>query len=184
VLTETAKERLNQAVREFRNGNPGAFDDIFELSSSMVFRICVNMLNDYHAAEDIMQEVFLSVYKALPRFREESSFYTWIYRIAVNKSLSALKKKKETVIDRDEFPELDTGEEDDDWKEEDLFVLRKCIQELPASFRSVVVMRDIEGLSYEEIAEIEEIPVGTVRSRLNRAREMLKETFFVKRNCV
>jgi RNA polymerase sigma-70 factor (ECF subfamily) len=131
-----------------------------------------------------MQDVYTSVFKALPGFREESSFYTWIYRIALNKSLSAVKKKKEKVLADEQFPEIPVEDTDkgEQTRQEELGILRECIQELPDGFRTVVVMRDVEGLSYEEIASVEKVPVGTIRSRLNRGRTMLKDIFLKRRD--
>lgn len=183
MLTEEAKKQLDEAVGDYKQGNRDAFNTIVELSSDTVFRICINIVGDYHSAEDVMQEVYISVFKSLPEFRQESLFSTWLYRIALNKSLSAVKKgsRKETVPGEHEFPEIavENGGSDNIHKEE-LMILRECIGELSPSYKNVILLRDIEGLSYEEIGEIENIPVGTVRSRLNRGREMVKD-IFVKR---
>lgn len=182
MLTEESRKKLNSAVSEYKNGRLEAFNAIFDLTNDIVFRACMNITGDFHAAEDIMQEVYMSVSKALTGFREDASFLTWIYRIALNKSLSAVKKRKEAVISSDEFPEIpvEDGDVDNTEHDEELKGLRECIHKLDPSFRTIIVMRDIEGLSYEEIAEVEEVPVGTVRSRLHRGRNLVKDCF-VKR---
>ncbi len=182
ITEQESRKKLENAVKDFKKGVKTAFDTIFDLTSDAVYRICCNITGDHHASEDIMQEVYMSVFKALPEFRAESAFFTWLYRIAVNKSLSFVRKKKPEKPAAEELPEVqvrDSSPEDEKTAEE-LDMLRQAISELPDTFRSIVVMRDIEGVSYEDIAEIEQVPVGTVRSRLNRGRIMVKELFFRK----
>ena len=185
MLTDSAKERLEKAARDFKNGNQQAFDVIFDLAADAVFRICRYISGSFHEAEDLMQEVFIRVYSSLPDFREDSSFFTWLYAIARNTSLNYVRKQsgRETMlVDHDTFPEPEVAEASDKSnKNEELNLMRSCIQELQPMFRSIILLKDIEGLSYEDIARIESIPIGTVRSRLNRGRTILKEIFFRKR---
>jgi len=189
VLSEKSRQRLERAVKDFQNGDRRAFDVIFTLTKDAVFRICRHIVGSYHEAEDVMQEVFMKVYTSLDSFRGEAAFSTWLYTVARNRSLNHVKKRgrREEVVQV--VPDCGEGVSDGETAGEgeesgrayDLEVLRSCIRELPPACRTVVVLRDIEGLSYEEIARVEGIPVGTVRSRLSRGRRMLQELFFRRR---
>jgi len=182
MTTAELKDRLQEAARAFKAGRQEAFDVLYDLAADCVFRIAVNVTGDHHAAEDVMQDVFLSVHRGIGGFREEASFFTWLYRITVNKSLSAMRRKREQLTGDGDLPEIAVeADPAADLRQEDLRLLRVCIAELPEDYRTVVVMRDVEGLSYEEIARIEELPVGTVRSRLNRGRIALGEMFAARR---
>ncbi|MFH1706333.1 MAG: sigma-70 family RNA polymerase sigma factor [Planctomycetota bacterium] len=182
MTTVDFKDRLQEAARAFKAGRQDAFDVLYGLAADCVFRIAVNVTGDQHAAEDIMQDVFLSVYRGIGGFREEASFFTWLYRITVNKSLSALRRRREQLTGDGTLPEVAVEPDPAaELRQEDLRLLRACIAGLPDDFRAVVVMRDVEGLSYEAIAEVEDLPVGTVRSRLNRGRTLVGEQFAARR---
>jgi RNA polymerase sigma-70 factor (ECF subfamily) len=185
VLTDSAKKQLDKAALAFKKGDKKAFDVIFRLAGDPVFRICRHIVGTFHEAEDVMQEVFMNVYTSLPDFRGESSLFTWLYTVARNKSLNYIKKKdkkEKAVLDGETFQEIESSEDDNGAaRQKELDLMHECIQELPADFKSAIVLRDIEGLTYDEISQIEEIPVGTVRSRLNRGRAMLQEMFFLRR---
>ncbi|NUN71019.1 MAG: sigma-70 family RNA polymerase sigma factor, partial [Bacteroidetes bacterium] len=143
--------------------------------------IIFSIFNDPDQVDDIAQEVFIKVYHALPNFRFESSFYTWVYRIAVNKCRDELRKKK---VKR--FFSFHSVESSTNIKIENLAtttfddentrgVIEEQLKKLPEKFRLPIILKDIDGLSYDEIADVLECEVGTVKSRLSRGRSMLKD---------
>ena len=145
------------------------------------------MVGNEEDAKDITQEAFIKVYKSIASFREDSSFSTWLYRIVMNTCKDELRKKKLKVIriDRD----IEVGESsvsfeipDHTYSPEVVYenkqlhaMLSQALSDLPELNRIVVIMRDVQGFSYEDIAECINIPVGTVKSRLNRGRHMLRD---------
>lgn len=175
-----------ELVEKVKNGDIDAFEKIIEAYESKVFGVIYHMINDKNEVEDIAQEVFIKVYKNLHKFQGNSSLYTWIYRITVNLCLDVIKSKKKVIylddtiktedgeIDRELPSNEKTGEEI--YEEKELKdIMRKCISKLPEKQRAMVILRDIKGLSYEEISEITNIKLGTVKSQINRARIKLKE---------
>ncbi len=149
-------------------------------------RLVARFVRDASECEDVTQEAFIKAYRALPNFRGESAFYTWLYRIAVNTAknhlVSAGRRPPSQDLDAEEanhsaagarFVELNTPESAV-MNGELLGVIRRTIDELPDSLREAIVYREFDGLSYEEIAQLMECPIGTVRSRIFRARETLE----------
>ena len=178
-------------IRAFQNGEKAAFDALVLRYKDRVFNLCIRFLGDYHEAEDTAQDVFVKAYNSLKRFRFESSFFTWLYRIAVNscknkvKSLEYRFRKTDARIDlSDEIlkgfemghiadrPGSPASEFEN---KEVMKMLQKAIDSLPSDQRSVVILRDIQGLSYEEITDITGFKLGTLKSRLSRARSNLRE---------
>lgn len=181
-----AEEALAQRAA---SGDTGAFDALVTLFTSRVFAVAYRMLGDRAEAEDLSQEVFVALYHALPTFRGESRLSTWIYRITRNRCLNRLKFLKRRHIgahaDIDDpavarginDPATDTrGARDPDKRlegKELSTLLEQHLMNLPEEQRTLVILRDLEDLSYEEIAEITGLPLGTVKSRLHRARTEL-----------
>lgn len=171
------------------SGDTGAFDALVTLFQSRVFAVAYRMLGDRAEAEDLSQEVFVALYHALPTFRGESRLSTWIYRITRNRCLNRMKFLKRRHIgnhaDIDDpvvarginDPATDArGPRDPDKKlerKELSALLERHLMALPEEQRSLVILRDLEDLSYEEIADITGLPLGTVKSRLHRARTEL-----------
>jgi RNA polymerase sigma-70 factor (ECF subfamily) len=175
-------------VRAAKQGDVGAFEELVRRYDRNVFRIANHITHNAEDAEDVVQEAFLKAYQNLDRFQEQSKFYTWLVRIAVNEALMKLRRRrsdKTVSIDQDIETEEDTiPREIADWapnpeqqyKQEELRdILSKTIQGLPPSFRTVFVLRDMEGLSTEETAEALDLSVPAVKSRLLRARLQLRE---------
>lgn len=165
----------------FQNGEKDVFRFLVERYQEKVRNIIFSIFNDSDLVDDISQEVFIKVYQALPKFRFESSFYTWVYRIAVNKCRDELRKKK---VKR--FFSFQSFEQTTNIKIENLHsttfddenirgVIEESLKKLPEKFRMPIILKDLDGLSYDEIAEVLECEVGTVKSRLSRGRAMLKE---------
>lgn len=178
-------------IRSFLAGERVAFDRLVLRYKDRVFNLCFRLLGDYHDASDCAQETFIKVHRALPRFRFESAFSTWLYRIAVNtckssRSSLAFRMKKSTVsldgMDAGAHQGLEasagnphpTPDQVLERRERERH-LQEAIGALPHAQRAVVVLRDVEGLSYEEIARIAGLKPGTVKSKLSRARNRLRE---------
>lgn len=155
------------------------FVEILKENESRIFNLIFWHVGDYEVTKDLTQDVFLKVYKNLKKFRGESSVNTWVYRIALNHINSYLRKsssRRKTVSlnnfesDRNLVMNTDQPEFRPEYR-----VLREKIRELPTEYREVIMLFYFDGKSYEEIAETIGSPIGTVKSRLNRARRMLKQ---------
>lgn len=175
-------------VSLIKNGDKEAFTILIKRYEKKVFNILYLQLGNIPDLEDLAQEVFIKVFKNIKNFRGESQFSTWLYRIAMNVSYDYRRKNKEVFSLDDPLreDEEDTFEKiiANDNKEDPLSIiegeelrnkLRKFIRELPKEYQEVLILREYEGLSYEEIAKILNCPIGTVESRLFRARKELKE---------
>jgi RNA polymerase sigma-70 factor (ECF subfamily) len=177
-----------RAVSRFLAGDVLGFEQIVRHYSGMVFSLAARLVGPMDA-EDVVQETFLRAWHGLERFRGESSLKTWLYAIALNRArarhgtlsrLRAVFTQGKTKED-DPFASLDDAADPALSPEENTLIterrrrLREALRTLSDEFRTAVVLRDLEGLSYEEIAEVLGVPIGTVRSRLARGRALLKE---------
>ncbi len=164
----------------FQTGERDVFRLLVERYQERVRNIIYSIFHEQAIVDDLAQEVFLKAYQALPRFRFESSFYTWLYRITVNKSRDELRKRKVrryfTLQPLDESTENEIAgkSEAHGIKEDAQELVTEGLKNIPEKFRLPIVLKDIEGMSYEEIAEIMQCEVGTVKSRLSRGRAMLR----------
>ena len=175
-------------VRAAKAGDISAFEQLVHRYDRNVFRIAQHITQNREDAEDVVQDAFLKAYENLKNFQEQSKFYTWLVRIAVNEALMRLRRRRpERMVSLDE----DVKTEEDsmprevaDWtpnpeqqysQAELREILQKTIQGLPSSFRTVFVLRDVEGLSTEETAEALDLSIPAVKSRLLRARLQLRE---------
>lgn len=181
----TQDDNDQELVRRVQAGDQSAFNVLVLKYQHRVLKLVSRFVNDATEAEDVAQEAFLKAYRALPSFRGDSAFYTWLYRIAINTAKNALVAHKRRPVDFDldlqdpeqferqaRLKEADTPEAvllTDEIRE----VVEKAMAQLPEDLRTAIVLRELEGLSYEEIAEAMECPVGTVRSRIFRAREAI-----------
>jgi RNA polymerase sigma-70 factor, ECF subfamily len=173
-------------VRRVQRGDKGAFDVLVLKYQHKVVKLVMRYMRNPVEAEDVAQEAFIKAYRALPQFRGDSAFYTWLYRIAINTAKNALVSRDRSPIDY----ELDLQNPDESYDmharlkdtetpealvltEEIRGTVNSAIEALPEDLRTAIVLREIEGLSYEEIAAAMECPVGTVRSRIFRAREAI-----------
>jgi len=162
-------------IREFINGNEKAFEQLMISHKDKVRNLIFLTLNDSEFVDDISQDVFISIYRKLSEFRFESKFTTWLYRITVNKCRDYLRKKRVRSI----FVPIADAHENvfSTGIHEDIDIpglVRKAINRLPEKLKIPLVFRDIDGFSYNEIAEKLDCEVGTVKSRIFRARESLK----------
>jgi RNA polymerase sigma-70 factor (ECF subfamily) len=174
-----------QLVVRVQKGDKRAFDLLVRKYQHRVLKLVGRFVNNSAEAEDVAQEAFLKAYRALPAFRGDSAFYTWLYRIAINTAKNTLVSNRRRPVDFDldlQDPEQHDRQarlKDADTPEGVLLteeirgVVEQALEQLPEDLRTAIVLRELEGLSYEEIAEAMDCPVGTVRSRIFRAREAI-----------
>jgi len=181
-------------VRRVQRGERGAYDLLVLKYQHKVVKLVMRYMRDPADAEDVAQEAFIKAYRALPQFRGDSAFYTWLYRIAINTAKNALAARDRNPVAYD--LDLQGNDESTDMvarlkdpetpeglalTEEIRTTVNAAIGALPEDLRTAIVLRELEGMSYEEIATAMDCPVGTVRSRIFRAREaidrQLREVF-------
>lgn len=169
-------------VGRAKTGDAKAFEELFRRYKSFVWNVAYRMTYNFDQAEDVAQEVFVAAWRALPSFGGRSGFSTWLYRIAVNKTLNRVRMRRDLPFEADEAawglvdaevfmrqnPEAAAEELDNER------TLARLLARLDPERRLAIVLREIEGLSYEEIAGATGVPVGTVRSRIARARRDLE----------
>ena len=188
LVTMTEREKDHSLVQRVQRGDKVAFEMLFTKYQRRVSRLVSRFVRSDAEVEDIVQESFIKAYRALGSFRGDSAFYTWLYRIAVNTAKNHLVSASKRPISLTQFEKND----DDDF-EEDHFMsdaatpeselitkqiaetVNKTMNELPADLREAIMLREIEGMSYEDIADSMGCPIGTVRSRIFRAREAISQ---------
>jgi RNA polymerase sigma-70 factor (ECF subfamily) len=192
AMTESPQAVLTRdeslLVSEAKAGNYAAFEELVNRYEKKIYRLGMNITGNREDAEDVLQEAFLKAFEHLPEFREDSRFYTWIVRIAVNEALMKLRKRRTSrEVPIEDFSN-ESGEvlvrEFADWKpnpEQEYAraelegILQRGVKALPEGFRTVFYLRDVEGLSTEETADLLNLSVGAVKARLFRARLRLRE---------
>ena len=178
----------HELIERTKNGDELAFDEIMNRYRNPLTNYLYRMLNDYEESVDLVQEAFVRVYFALERYHTDYAFSTYIYRIASNLAISEIRKRKRrklmslTGFFNYEGEEVDFQPPDEKpLPEENLLadeqseVISRAIAALPEKYRAPIVLRDIEGRTYEEIAEILELGLGTTKSRISRGRKHLRE---------
>jgi len=177
-----------QLVQRVQRGDKRAFGVLVDKYQRRISRLLSRMIRDPADIEDVAQEAFIKAYRALPNFRGESAFYTWLYRIAINTAknhFAAQGRRAQTVPSVDvedpdgavEGPQLsDSATPDSLYQSKQVgLAVNRAIDKLPEELRTAIVLRELEGLSYDEIAAAMDCPVGTVRSRIFRAREAIAQ---------
>lgn len=177
-----------ELVADLQAGSDSAFDYLVTYYHSSVYNLVYGILSDAADAADVTQEVFLRVFRGIRGFRRSSSLKTWLYRVSVRQALNHRRwcwrhHRQQVSIDADaqengSVHEIEDGEPtpfEQCATHETQSKVREALAQVPAVFRSAVILRDLEGLSYEEVAEVLEVSVGTVKSRILRGRRMLKE---------
>ena len=172
-------------VEKVKCGNKAAYDVLVLKYQSRIINLVSRFVRNQADAYDVTQETFIKAYKALPNFRGDSAFYTWLYRIAVNTAKNYLAQLRgrpyESEQDIAEIEQIDSGPALKDWYTPEHALLAdeiqktviQTIEELPVDLRTAITLREIEGLSYADIAVVMDCPIGTVRSRIFRAREAI-----------
>jgi RNA polymerase sigma-70 factor (ECF subfamily) len=173
-------------VQRVQKGDKTAFDLLVRKYQHKVVKLVTRYLRDPADAEDVAQEAFIKAYRAIPQFRGDSAFYTWLYRIAINTAKNAIVSRDRSPVEFD--LDLQNVEESNSMQlrladsetpesllqtEEIRETVNRAIEALPEDLRTAIVLRELEGLSYEDIAQAMDCPVGTVRSRIFRAREAI-----------
>ncbi len=179
-MPRAAPGEENAIVAGLRAGDPEALRRVVELYQGRIFALIYGIVRDSHEVEDIAQEVFLKVFTRIAAFDGRSSLYTWLYRVAANAAKDHLKRRsrRPALPLEDEAAIRDEGEgpAGSAEKEERRRLVREAIAALPTRYRTILVLRELEGLAYSEIAAVLEISEGTVESRLHRARARLKRS--------
>ena len=174
----------DKLVKRAKKGDSRAFDLLVLKYQGRVAQLVARYLNNAAEVEDVTQEAFIKAYRALPNFRGDSAFYTWLYRIAANAAknhLVALGRRPTSDMALDDSEVFDVPGRLKDHESPDEVIMgqqlemliSRTIEELPVELRAALTLREFEGLSYEEIADVLECPIGTVRSRIFRAREAI-----------
>lgn len=181
----SAKQADAILVRRVQRGDKAAFDVLVRKYQLKILKLVMRYIRDPSEAEDVTQEAFLKAYRAMPKFRGDSAFYTWIYRIAINTAKNFLVAAKRRPLDYNldlqdsEQYDMQARLKDIDSPERMMLTeeirdtVNRAIDKLPEDLRTAIILREMEGMSYEEIAQSMECPVGTVRSRIFRAREAI-----------
>lgn len=179
------KDTDKELVRRVKKGDRDAFDLLFSRYQHKILNLVSRYLRDPQDVEDVAQEAFIKAFRALPRFRGDSAFYTWLYRIAINTAKNHLvtrgRRPPGTDVDVEDAEHFDGNDALRESESPESALARDqlsaeidgAIADLPDDLRSAVTLREFDGLSYEQIAEIMDCPVGTVRSRIFRARESI-----------
>lgn len=185
MTAQVAPDVDQQLVERVQKGDKRAFDLLILKYQHKIFAVISRFIRDHSEVQDVAQDAFIKAYKALPNFRGESAFYTWMYRIAINTAKNYLVARNrrppanDLEVEDAEFysgneamHEMNTPESNL-MRDELQAVIDLAFKELPDDLRRAVTLREIDGLSYEEIAEAMDCPIGTVRSRIFRARESI-----------
>ncbi len=177
-----------ELIKRAQNGDVAAFESLIEEYQKRIFSIAYRMVSNPEDAADLTQEVIVKIFKNLDKFQGNAKFSTWVYRIATNTCLDELKKNKRYTtysLDKEieteegslmgELPDKGPTPEQAAEKKAIQTAVREAIGKLPTDHKKVMILRDLQGLSYEEIADVVGCSVGTVKSRISRARENLKK---------
>jgi len=176
---------INECVKHAKNGDIDAFEEIVKTYEKKIYNLALRYVGNSEDAYDVSQEVFIRVYKSINSFKEESSFSTWIYRVAVNICIDHMRKSKKSntvsmTREDDEGNEEQMEIEDTSYSPEKVYDrielrenIKNALDELSEDHRQVIILRDINGLNYEDIGRILDLGEGTVKSRIFRAREKL-----------
>lgn len=180
------ERRLLQKAQE---GDRKAFEALVALHSRRVYNLALGYTGRHHDAEEIAQTVFVKVWKALPQFRGASAFSTWLYRLTLNACTDHYRRERKrrgdlSLDDPDLSPIRDAAPSPEEIviQREEEAILRKALAQLPEQHRVILILREMDGLDYQEIAQVLELQVGTVKSRLARARRALREKLLAEGN--
>ena len=184
---QNLKSANSELIKKAIEGDESAYKNLLENYRGAIYNLIYKMVRNKEETEDLVQEAFMKAFKALPSFNEEYAFSTWLYKIAVNNCIDHMRKKKlqtysinkpvqskDGELDR-EFPDTSMSPDKSILSEERAGIIETAIDELPENYKTAIILRHSEEKSYEEISKILNIPLGTVKARIFRAREMLKK---------
>jgi RNA polymerase sigma-70 factor (ECF subfamily) len=177
VVQTQAAEAETGLVEQAQHGDHNAFGELVRRYYPGVVRVVYRLCGDTSLAEDMAQECFMRAWINLPSFHPQSSLRNWLYRIAVNAALDVLRRRPEETLEDEAalmLPDHAAGPETVLIEKESVAQLQQAVRSLPEAARSALVLREYGGLSYEEIASVQDVPIGTVMSRLNYARNRLR----------
>jgi RNA polymerase sigma-70 factor (ECF subfamily) len=183
IVSSQSEQDDTQLVKASQHGDQDAFAFLVQRHQRRVFNMVLRMLQDYEEASEITQEAFLAAWQGLPSFRGEARFATWLYRIAYHCALKQLeRRKRERSLQAAMEAEQILEEVNREMQEEDIIELRarqamvrEQLEKLPAKYRIVLILRHLQEMTYEEMADILTMPIGTIKTHLFRARHLLKE---------
>jgi RNA polymerase sigma-70 factor (ECF subfamily) len=174
-------------VERVQRGDKAAFDLLVVKYQHKLIKLISRYVRDHSEVLDVAQESFLKAYRAMPKFRGDSAFYTWLYRIAINTAknhlVSQSRRLPESAVDSSDAEQFGGESELKEYATPERLLMRAeiektivdAIEDLPQDLKTAITLRELEGLSYEEIAEVMDCPIGTVRSRIFRAREAINK---------
>ena len=181
------KKDTSPLIKKAIEGDESAYKELLDSYHNAIYHLLFKMVHNKGETEDLVQEAFIKAFRALPSFNEEYAFSTWLYKIAINNCIDHMRKKrlktfsmnkpvkaKDGEVER-EIPDSSMTPDKGILNEERRSILEEAIDDLPENYRIAIALRHSEERSYEEIAEILDIPLGTVKARIFRAREMLKK---------
>ena len=180
-------------VRRFLNGDGDAFNRLIEICTPRAYAIALRMMGNRDEAQDVTQEAFLRAFQAIGKFRADASFPTWLYRIVINVCHDELARRKRRPSPMSDFirdddsemlPEASSptpGPHEMIIRQQQQQALSQAISSLPEIYRAVIILHDVEGMQYDEIASVLRTNLGTVKSRVNRARNILREKLLKER---
>jgi len=181
------KENDSELINKAKNGDAKAYEGLLKKYKNSVYNLVYRMVRDVQEAEDLTQEAFIKAFNSLALFNEEYAFSTWLYKIATNNCIDFFRKRKLQTYSLDkpiqykdseiqhEIPDPDLNPEKSILARERSSMIQEAIETLPEKYYTAIVLRHNDEKSYEEIAEILELPLGTVKARIFRAREMLNK---------
>ena len=181
-----------ELIEDFKNGKQDAFEELISRYEEKAYKLANRFTRNPEDAEEVLQDVFTTVYRKIDGFEGKSSFSSWLYRVTVNAGLMKLRKRKQNrcVHLEDVIPEIDsslliktpegTNVDEKVFLSEMRCALHNAIQELPEEYRSVYLLRDVDGLTSREVAQVLEVSVPAVKSRLHRSRLMLRRSLAVE----
>jgi len=186
VVSEPSEQDDTQLVKASRHRDQHAFAFLVQRHQRRVFTMSLRMLQDDNDASEITQEAFLAAWQGLPSFRGEASFATWLYRIAYQCCVRQLERRKRerarhSVMQAEQVPEgMNKEKQAEDSRElrDRQAMVREQMEHLSTRYRMVLILRHLQGMSYEEMAEVLAMPVGTIKTHLFRARDLLKERLY------
>lgn len=182
-----AKETDSTLINQAKSGDAQAYDKLLNKYRNSVYNLVYRMVRDIEEAEDLTQEAFIKAFNSLTQFNEDYAFSTWLYKIATNNCIDFFRKRKLQTLSLDkpiqykdseihqEIPDPELNPEKSILASERSSIIREAIETLPEKYYTAIVLRHTEEKSYEEIAEILRLPIGTVKARIFRAREMLNK---------
>jgi RNA polymerase sigma factor (sigma-70 family) len=173
-----------ELIEDCLNGNKDKFSELVNRYKKLIYSVVYNMINDKQEVNDISQEVFVRIYKALDRYNPEYKFSTWSVKIATNYCLDVLRKKKAEFVPIDDMTDISSDADTPEAtyiKKERKFLIHKALLELPDKYRIPIVLYHQNGLSYEEMSEVLNEPMSIIKNRLYRARLILREKLAIHR---